>query len=241
MLPGTEIHVWRVSLADAATVALRLSPLLSEDEKERAARFRFARHRDAYIASRGTLRQVLAPYLGLAPEAVRFAYGPHGKPSLAGEAAACDLEFNLSHSGEVALVAVARGRRVGVDVERIRAEVASDAIARRYFSPREVETLLALPEPARLEAFFACWCRKEAYLKARGDGLTHPLDALDVTLAPHENAALLATRDDPHEAARWRLHALEAGVGYAAALAIEQQAEDPPVNSVRCWRYPNVC
>lgn len=237
-LPGAGVHVWRVSLTNAAEVAQRLRPLLAADERERADRFRFDRHRDAYTASRGTLRQVLSLYLSVTPEEIRFVYGAQGKPSLANEVKGNGIEFNLSHSGEVALVAITQGRRIGVDVERIRSEVASDAIARRYFSAREVETLLALEERVRLNAFFACWCRKEAYLKARGDGLTHPLDTFDVSLAPHEYPTLLATYDDPGEADRWRLHALEAGPGYAAALAVECGEEALQTDMIQRWRYP---
>jgi 4'-phosphopantetheinyl transferase len=217
--------------------------MLSPDEQERAARFRFERHRDAYVASRGTLRQVLSRYLHVPAAEIRFAYGPHGKPSttpVEGIPSPPGVEFNLSHSGEVALVAVTQGRRVGVDVERMRADLASEAIARRYFSPREVTALLALPESSRLAGFFACWCRKEAYLKARGDGLTHPLNAFDVTLAPHEPPQLLATRHGEDEAHRWKLHALEVGAEYAAALAVERFAEEEPPGSTHCWEWRSV-
>jgi 4'-phosphopantetheinyl transferase len=217
-LADGEVHLWRASLAQTPDALRRLHATLASDESAKAARFHFRRDRDHYVAARGLLRRLLGRYLARPPESLRFSYGAYGKPSLDG---AQDLRFNLSHSHELALYAFARGRDVGVDVEHMRADFAGDDIAARFFSAREVSMLRALPAAARTRAFFNCWTRKEAYIKARGEGLSHPLDAFDVSLTPGEPAALLGTRGDPRELTRWSLHALDAGEAYAAALVVQ--------------------
>lgn len=220
-LPGAaEVHVWRASLDQAVPRVGALLETLQPDERERAARFRFEDDRNRFIAARGILRDILARALGSTPGAVRFVYGPWGKPALA-EPAPGDLQFNLSHSGGLALYALTCGRAVGIDVERIRPEVMREGIARRFFSPREVAALERLPEAERCAGFFRCWTRKEAYVKATGRGLLLPLDSFDVSLAPGEPAALLGTRPDPAEACRWSLMHLEPGNGWVGALAVE--------------------
>ncbi len=157
----------------------------------------------------------------MAPDHLRFYYGPQGKPKLDKETAGEALRFNVTHTQGLALYAVANGREVGIDVERIRPELVDGDFAERFFSPREVAALRMLPVGLRPEAFFNCWTRKEAYAKARGDGLSLPLKQFDVSLAPREPAALLSTKGDPLEAARWSLSALHPGPGYVAALAVE--------------------
>jgi len=169
---------------------------------------------------------VLARYLETQPEAVRFAYGEYGKPALSDEHV---LRFNLSHSNEVALLAVALDAELGVDVEHIRADFASEDIARRYFSRTEVDAFNALPPDERVAAFFRCWTRKEAYIKAIGKGLSQALDEFDVTLAPGIAPALLRAKDD--DTSRWLLVDLNAGAGYASALAVEG-----PITTISCWR-----
>jgi 4'-phosphopantetheinyl transferase len=175
------------------------------------------------------LRAILGRYLGSDPRRLRFHSNHYGKPSLAEPAGW--LRFNLSHSGGLALVAVTLDHELGVDVEQVRADLAGLSIAEQFFSPAEVATLRALPEPDRLQAFFNCWTRKEAFVKARGEGLSFPLKRFDVSLAPGEPAALLATHDDPAEAGRWTLHALSPGPGYVAAVAVYG-----PIMRVECWR-----
>lgn len=216
-----EVHLWRASLSQSHDVLRRLHSTLAPDEREKAARYHFPRHRDHYIAARGMLRRLVGRYLARPPESLQFSYGAHGKPSLDGAQAAEDLHFNLSHSHELALYAFARGRELGVDVEHMRADFAGEEIAARFFSAREVDMLRALPAEARTPAFFNCWTRKEAYIKARGEGLSHPLDAFDVSLVPGAPAALLGTRGDPLELTRWSLHALDVGEAYAAAVAVQ--------------------
>jgi 4'-phosphopantetheinyl transferase len=220
-LGENEVHVWRASLERGEVNLSYLRQLLSPDENARAERFRFEKDRRHFVAGRGLLRVVLGLYLSREPAGLSFVYGPHGKPALAnapGPGAVC---FNLSHSRGLALYAVTRGRRLGVDVEGATRPLGHEEIAERFFSPREREALQHLPAGLRAGAFFACWTRKEAYLKAHGGGLTVALDSFDVSLAPGEPARLLATHGDPLEAGRWSLRQLDPGPGYVGALAVE--------------------
>jgi medium-chain acyl-[acyl-carrier-protein] hydrolase len=217
-LGADEVHVWRVPLECRPETVSHLLAGLAPDERERADRFHFDKDRRHFIAGRGALRAVLGRYLGEPPERLRFTYNVYGKPALVGGG---NVRFNLTHSHGLALLAVTRGREVGVDLERVRADLAGEELAERFFSPREVAALRGLPQGQRREAFFRCWTRKEAYIKARGAGLALPLDRFDVTLRPDEPAALLATHDEPAEAGRWSLRNLAPGDGYAGALAVE--------------------
>jgi 4'-phosphopantetheinyl transferase len=232
-LAGDEVHVWRARLDAPPESVRRLFDLLAPDERERAARFHFQRDRDRFTIARALLRGILGGYLNSGPERLRFEYGAQGKPSLAAEHNPVGLRFNVSHSEGVALFAAALGREVGVDVERVSARVECEEIAGRFFSPREVAALRALPAALREAAFFNCWTRKEAYIKARGEGLTLPLDGFDVSLAPGEPAALLANRLDPAEVSRWSLRELAPWPGFAAALAAEGHGW-----RLKCWRLP---
>lgn len=217
-----EVHVWRASLDQSASAVEHLRSTLAEDERDRAGRFHFEKDRARYVVARGVLRAVLGRYLSVPPGRLRFDYSPYGKPSLAAEFGGGDLlDFNVSHSHSLALLAFARGRALGVDVEHLRAAAAGDGIAGRFFSAHEVATLRALPAARQARAFFDCWTRKEAYVKARGEGLSFPLADFDVSLRPGEPAALLCVRGDAQEAARWTLRALDVAPGYAAALAAE--------------------
>jgi len=219
-----EVHVWRAWLdAPTSQVESHLQTL-SADERARADRFCFQRDRMQFIVARGLLRNILGRYLGLAPDQLCFANTLHEKPALPETAGALALRFNVSHSHCAALIAVTHDREIGVDIERIRVVAADIEIARRYFSPGELAVLEALPQDLRTEAFFRCWTRKEAYIKARGGGLSIPLDQFDVSLALGESAVRLQTKADPQEAARWSLRDLDPGPGYAAALAVEGHA-----------------
>jgi 4'-phosphopantetheinyl transferase len=212
-----EIHVWRVDLMLPPAALDRFEGLLSTDERARANRFHFDRDRRRYIAARGALRTILAPYAGIAPGDVRFEYAAHGKPELSGPE---PLSFNVSHSGELALVAVAGAGAIGVDLEAIRELDDRDGIAARFFSAVECASLRALPESMRTRAFFACWTRKEAFVKAIGEGLSHPLDTFDVTFAPDAEPRLRIA-GQPAESARWSVTALDAGSAFEAALVTE--------------------
>lgn len=200
-----------------------LSKLLKPEELERAARFHFARDRNRFLAARARLRILLGRYLGVAPSAVRFQYGSRGKPGLAGHGG--NLPFNLAHSGALALVGVTRDRNIGVDVEFLRPGPPREKIAERFFSVREVAALRSLPAAEQVRAFYNCWTRKEAFLKATGEGLPFGLDRFSVSLVPGEPAALLEVPFGQGEAARWSLRHLEPAPGYIGAVAVEGSIE----------------
>jgi 4'-phosphopantetheinyl transferase len=221
-LLGTgDVHIWRVSLDQPQAIVERFRQLLSVDEQARAARFHFERDRQHFIVARGCLRTILARYLEIDPREIQFAYTPYGKPELSPPSSqAQPLNFNLAHSGGFALYALTEVGEIGVDLEHVRPEFTGDDIARRFFSSDEIASLTKLPANVRHEAFFNCWTRKEAFIKAKGMGLSLPLDQFDVTLAPGEPATLLRTRWDESEASRWSLQAIDLGPGYVAAVAV---------------------
>ena len=225
-----EVHVFCASL-DAAGEEEAVG-VLSADERARASRFHFERDRRHFRVARGLLRRLLGLYLDLDPGAIRFAYGPAGKPTLLSPGG---LHFNLSHSGGVAVLAFARDRALGVDVERERPVPELDSIALRYFSAQEGADLRVLAEPERTRAFFRCWTRKEAFIKATGEGLTRALDAFDVTLAPGERARLRRVEGDPEAPERWWLEDLEPPAGFAAALALEGRPDRVARWTIKPW------
>lgn len=226
-LGADEVHVWRVPLIQPPGALAALAALLSSDERERAARFHFAHHRDAYTVARGALRTLAGRYLGRAPDGLAFGYRERGKPYLVPHGG---LEFNVSHSGELALIGFARGRALGVDVERKKPLADLRALARTSFTAAEHAALCALPEGEQTDAFFACWSRKEAFIKATGEGVAQ-LGAFDVSLAPGEPARLLRVPDEPG-GPRWSLHGLPEIAGYAAALVVEGDAP-----AIACWDW----
>ena len=209
-----EVHVWRAELDQPDEVLEKFWKTLAPEEVDRANRFHFEKHRRHFVVGRGFLRELIRRYTGEKPETLRFSYGPYGKPALSGP-----LRFNMSHSGGVALFAFAEEKLLGVDVEHVRADFASEDIARRFFSAAEFESLCGLAVEEKVAAFFRCWTRKEAFIKATGKGLSQALDGFDVTLAPDVPAALLRVNDDAAE--RWSLFDVEVGEGYAGALAVE--------------------
>ncbi len=219
-LPAGVVHLWRLSATQPPARIAALRTLLSPDEVARADRFHFQRDRDRYTVARGVLRQLLGRYLGARPERLRFGTNPYGKPAL-DDPPGAPIRFNLSHSGTLILYGFSGGPELGVDVEEIRPEIDLLALAKHSFSAPEQAVLRALPPEQHADAFFNCWSRKESYIKARGEGLSRPLDLFDVTLAPGEPARLLATRDEPEAAALWSLHAFPIAEGYKAALTVE--------------------
>jgi len=227
------VHVWRAVLDQSPSQVAGLLDTLAEDERARAGRFYFPIDRERFIVARGVLRAILGLYLNRAAQTVSFRYGSHAKPPLACESGGNALHFNMSHSRGVALYAITRGRAIGIDLEFIREDLEVDQVAGRFFSQREIATLRALPAGLRRYAFFLCWTRKEAYIKARGEGLSLPLDQFDVSLIPGEPAVLLRTQPDPDEALRWSLRELSIGPGYASALAVEGHGW-----SLCCWEWP---
>lgn len=223
-LSENEIHIWRIQL-DAAV--LERSDTLAPDEEARAARFHLSRDRERFVAARSALRIILGSYLRVNARDIHFDYGPHGKPALRpgwDEGALPShqaLTFNLAHTRGIALCAVACRRAVGVDIEYLRPELAHEPIAERFFSAGEVAALRSLPAPQQPLAFFRCWTRKEAFVKARGEGLAFALDRFEVSLAPDAPPALLNVTGAPAEAGRWSLCELVPAPGYVAALAVE--------------------
>jgi 4'-phosphopantetheinyl transferase len=212
------VHIWQATLDDR--LADDSKHRLSADEISRADRFHFAKDRNHFIAARGLLRTLLSAYLGINSDELRFSYAEKGKPSLE-ETQHSAINFNLAHSHGMAIYAFAHNREVGVDLEYIREGLAGEKIAERFFSPREIETLKSVPAERRKEAFFNCWTRKEAYIKARGEGLSMPLDEFDVSFAPGEPAALLLNHTEPAEVTRWSMRSISVPSGYAAALVAE--------------------
>ena len=220
-LPPDEVHVWMARLDQPEAIVADHRTILSTDERARADRFHFEKDRTAYTVARAALKSLLGRYLGVGATAIQFQYSSHGKPYLEQSANIGGLSFNISHSHKLALLAFAVGRQVGVDVERIRADFATLEIAERFFSKSEVAALLAQPAEQQADCFFNCWTRKEAYIKAIGEGLSCPLHRFDVTLGPNEPARLLATRVDSQDASQWSMHNLDVGPGYKAAVIAE--------------------
>jgi 4'-phosphopantetheinyl transferase len=211
-----EVHVWFARLDRTPARVARMRTVLNPDEVARADRFYMDLHRNRFIAARALLRDLLAGYLAQPPAAIRFEYNQWGKPALAPGFGAGNLRFNLSHSQDLAMYAFALEREVGVDVEQIRGDIASEPIAENFFSAMEVETLRALPREHQAQGFFNCWTRKEAYVKARGLGFSIELKSFDVSLVPGEEAKILRSDDN----GGWSLYSFEPAAGWVAALAM---------------------
>jgi 4'-phosphopantetheinyl transferase len=222
-LAPDEVHCWCASLNVPAEEAARLYETLTPDERTRSTRFRFERDRQRFIVARGVLRDLLARYLQTQPGQIGFVYNAFGKPELGPESGS-RLTFNLSHSAGLALIAVATASSVGVDLEYIQEHTDYADIARRFFSATEVDYLTALPSHLHAEAFFSCWTKKEAYLKASGEGLAIPLNSFSVPQTTDPADIPVDLRVGSHDtvpARRWSLYTLRPARGYTGALAIE--------------------
>jgi 4'-phosphopantetheinyl transferase len=227
-----EIQVWRAELDQPADRVEELSLHLAEDEIRRAARFHRERDRRRFIVGRGVLRRILGLYLRLQPTGVQFGYGTHGKPCLAMAEWGAGLEFNLAHAGNLVLYAFSRRGAIGIDVEQLRPLPNMGLIGAKFFSAGENAAYAALPAEEKELGFYHCWVRKEAYLKALGEGLARPPEQVEVSLAPGKPAQLLHMAGAPDEAGRWSLVSLAPMAGYVAALAAEGNGRP-----ITCWDY----
>lgn len=216
-----EVHVWRADVRQSLVAIRHLWQFLSPEELTRANRFRFEKDRQRFIVSQGLLRTLLGHYLGIAPNHLRFSHNSYGKPALDLVSGKNCIHFNLSHSHDLVLYAFACNRQVGIDIEYMRSAIDYEELAKRFFSPYEYTVLQTLPTSAKQQAFFDCWTRKEAYIKARGEGLSLPLHLFDVSLKPGEPAMLLHSREDTQAATHWSLQELALGPGYVGTLAVE--------------------
>jgi 4'-phosphopantetheinyl transferase len=230
VLQAGDAHVWRINLAQPAEVELRLEHALAPDERARAARFYFEADRRRFTVARGALRHVLARYTEARAEDIAFAYGSHGKPALPD----APLQFNLAHAGELALIAVTLHAAIGVDLEDMRRPMDDmDDVAQRFFAREEWAQFNALPDDEKRSAFFRCWTRKEAFIKAIGDGLSYPLDRFAVVFAAGQPSALAHIDGDATAARAWSLYNLEPGEGHAGAVAIHAAS-----CRLACWAGP---
>jgi 4'-phosphopantetheinyl transferase len=229
ILADEDIHVWRANLECDSASLHSFETTLAPEEKARPGRFRLPRDRNSFIATRGILRNLLGKYIGCVPSEVVLKYGDRGKPSL-DLAQHRTIQFNVSRSHGLALFAFAVERSVGIDVELVRHNFPATEIAARYFSPTEIEELKALPPSHFYEGFFLCWTRKEAYVKARGEGMLIPLDSFRVSLAPGQPERL-----ESIDSSRWSLHSVTPDPKYAGALVAERAGAK--VTRIRHWDW----
>lgn len=227
-----EVHVWLVDLDDAATALAQLEETLTEDELERKRRFHFEGHRRQYVTCRGMLRRLLGHYLAEAPDRIRFSYSPRGKPYLAGSPTP-ELFFNLAHSHKLALYAFSTGMDLGIDIEYIHPIADAARIVRHYFSLREAQAYFSLPQPGQKQlAFFRVWTRKEAFLKATGDGLAIPLDQVEVSLGRQDYPQFLSFPAPYLNETDWHMVDLRPHPWYYGALVVSGA-----VQQLSCWRW----
>ena len=228
-----QVHVWRIPLVGDAALLGRLTAVLDAAEKQRVNRFVFAADRRRYLLSHAALRLILSNYLPQEPDMLIFGLGAYGKPYLQSSGPGYGLQFNLTHTPEMALIAVTGSLAVGIDIEQVRPLDDALAIADRFFSAEEIADLRTVAGTTfEAQAFFNCWTRKEAIIKAQGAGLSRALDSFAVTLLPDE--AVVVRRDDQRPASQepWHLRALHPGPNYAAALAVENAPQ-----SIQYWTW----
>jgi 4'-phosphopantetheinyl transferase len=222
-VPSGRVDVWRVRLDEPAKAGSEVV-VLSPDEIARASRFHFEKDRIHFTQCRSALRGLLADYLSIPAAEIRFEYLTSGKPQLAAEQNPSALQFNVSHSSNMALIAVGSEHRLGVDIEKIRGDVDTAALAERFFSVRERAGLQALPDHLRVPGFFACWTRKEAFLKATGEGLSFPLADFSVTTHPDLHPELEEIKGSTDEGKQWFLADLSVVDGFRATVVRERSA-----------------
>ncbi len=220
-LKSGDVHIWRVRLPTASAWVEKLMGLLADDEVKRAESFCFSQDRNTFIVVRGLLRVLLGVYLQIPSREIQFNYSTHGKPTVISNRSNAILNFNLSHSRELALLAFMHDQEIGIDIEYIRPEIILDKIAEQFFSAHEVASLHSLPQRLQVAAFFNCWTRKEAFIKATGQGLSRPLNQFSMSLIPGEPARLLSLNQDFQNLDSWFIHEVDVGLDYKAALAVK--------------------
>lgn len=218
-LSAGVVDFWEIYLPNVIDCYDELYAVLSLVEREQAGRFIFAKDRERFVLSHGLLRVLLGRYLSIAERELEFVVGAYGKPSLGANNFSINLQFNLSHSHDVACFAFTLDHAVGVDVECVRRDFAGSDIAKRYFSAEEYAQLMSLSQSAQKESFFKCWTRKEAFIKAIGEGLSFGLDKFDVELAADDGQLLMAVRGGNYDVADWSVFAVDVRAGYFAAVA----------------------
>jgi 4'-phosphopantetheinyl transferase len=233
-LADRDVHIWAASLNKSAEQISSLQQIFSPDERNRARQFKVERDRNRFIAGRGLLRKILGSYMQVAPAQLQFTYSKRGKPALEGRSGQGPLHFNVAHSKDLILIAVTRACAVGIDVEWIHPISDAEEIAARFFSRREAAKLMAQVNERRIPAFFNLWTRKEAWLKATGDGLSEMLREVEVSFLPEEPASVLAISENIEAARRWTLLGLTPATEFAAAIAVE--AKDLQFSR---WQWPD--
>ena len=231
-LSDNEVHIWLATLKQPVEQIRQLAHTLCRKEMIKSQRFRVERDQHRFIVGRGVLRAILGRYLKIYPDQLRFCYEERGKPLLADNFNNRPIQFNLSHTHEIALYAFTSDREIGVDVEYVRPMQDMEQIAARFFSISESAVLLGLPEGQKLEAFFNCWTRKEAYIKALGEGLAKSLKEFEVSLTPGEPAELLKDEERPEEVGCWSIKSLRPYSGHIAAVAVKGH-----VQQFKYWQW----
>jgi 4'-phosphopantetheinyl transferase len=217
-LGKNDVYVRIASLDRGPSEVRFLESILAKDEMDRANRLHFRKDRERFVAGRGLLRMILSSYVGLPPGEIIFTYGSRGKPGVARQEGRRSIEFNLAHSGGTAIYAITRDRAVGVDIEAFQPDFPTEDVARNFLSLAERAALRSLPKDMQSVAFFKCWTRKEAFIKALGDGFSCPLSDFDVSLTPGEPAGLLHVKWASEEASRWCMEDIDCIAGCAAAI-----------------------
>lgn len=236
-----EVHIRLIKLAVSEADLSRLECLLAPDERARADRLIARQVRNRFVAGRGLLRRILGSYLGVEPDRLFLETNQYGKPFLPERPGGQQLNFNLSHSADLAILALAEDCEVGIDLEQMRGDLPFQAMARQFFSRREQRDLFSLPAGQQPAAFYRCWTRKEAYLKGCGSGFSQSADFCDVSLLPCRPPELLADRTNPDQPARWSLIDLEVPPGFCAALAVRNRHPVTHVFPSQENAYPCSC
>lgn len=222
LLKTNNVHIWSFTFETYDDIVQYHFHLLSEDEKERANRFRFYKDKQCYVVTRGVLRLLSAQYLNNNPKDIIFNYEAFGKPLYKEET---NLKFNVSHSGNRALIGFVKNHPLGVDIEKIKNDFDIFEVAENYFSKSEIESLHNIPKEEQYKGFFRCWTRKEAFIKAKGSGLSFPLDTFSVSIDSDTDAILLRTEWDKNEKNNWKLESFIPAEGYMAALITDSSVK----------------